>query len=119
ETYLRDGAFDKDSMLEAVTATIEGGRDAGFPRSRIVGQMGWAVREGPAWSQVLEYEVEVNDVLARSKHPAICVYYVDELSAGMMMDLLRVHPACIVDGVLYENPFYTPAPEMLQALRER
>lgn len=119
ETYLREGRFDKAQMLAAVTETIEAGRQHGFARTRIVGQMGWALEGHPGSEQLLEYEVEVNDVLARARHPAVCVYNVNELSGALMMDLLRVHPMTIVSGSLYENPFYVPAEQMLEELRSR
>jgi hypothetical protein len=47
------------------------------------------------------------------------VYDVRRLSGATMMDLLRAHPLTIMNGVLHENPFYTPAEEMLRDLRAR
>lgn len=119
DTYLRDGKFDQDWMLGAVQDTIQASQDEGFPRTRIVGQMGWALTGSPGVDDLMEYEVRVNDVLARTRHPAICVYDVNKLSASMMMDLLRAHPMTIIGGVLYENPFYVPAEQMLEDLRSR
>ena len=40
-------------------------------------------------------------------------------SGAMLMDLLRAHPLTVMNGVLHENPFYTPADEMLAELRMR
>jgi hypothetical protein len=37
----------------------------------------------------------------------------------MVMDLLRAHPLTVMNGVLHENPFYTPAEELLRELHER
>ena len=36
-----------------------------------------------------------------------------------MMDLLRAHPLTVMNGVLHENPFYTPAHELLAELNQR
>jgi hypothetical protein len=36
-----------------------------------------------------------------------------------MMDLLRTHPLTLINGVVQENPFYTPASEMIEELRNR
>jgi hypothetical protein len=119
QTYLRNGRFDKDQMMDAVVATIQAGKQQGYPRTRIVGQMGWALEGHPGSDRLLEYEVEVNEVLAKARHPAVCVYDVDRLSGSLMMELLRVHPMTIVGGVLYENPFYVPAEQMLEELRGR
>jgi phosphoserine phosphatase len=35
------------------------------------------------------------------------------------VDLLRAHPLTVMNGVLHENPFYTPAEEMLAELKQR
>jgi hypothetical protein len=37
----------------------------------------------------------------------------------MMMDLLRAHPLTVMNGVLQENPFYTPAEQMLRDIQLR
>jgi MEDS: MEthanogen/methylotroph, DcmR Sensory domain len=119
DTYLRDGRFDKDLMLTAVHAAIEAGRQQGYPRTRIVGQMDWAFQGHPGSEQLMEYEVQVNEVLSRTRHPTVCVYDVNRLDGSTIMDLLRVHPMTIVRGTLYENPFYEPAERMLEELRRR
>jgi len=49
----------------------------------------------------------------------ICTYDLANLSAGMMLDLLRVHPVVIVGGLLQENPFFVPPDQFLVELRER
>jgi hypothetical protein len=35
------------------------------------------------------------------------------------MDIMRIHPAVIVGGVLRENPFFVPPDEFLRELDER
>jgi hypothetical protein len=37
----------------------------------------------------------------------------------MMMDLLRAHPLTVMNGVLHENPFYTPPERMLSEIQSR
>ena len=36
-----------------------------------------------------------------------------------LLRLLRAHPVTVMNGVLHENPFYTPADEMLRDLERR
>jgi hypothetical protein len=120
QAYLdQDGAFDKDRMLGVVERLTGGVRETGFGRVRVVGDMGWVFAGGPGASDILEYESEVNDVLARNRQPAVCVYDIAKLSGSMMMDLLRTHPLTLIGGVVQENPFYTPPEEMLRELRAR
>jgi hypothetical protein len=42
ETYLRDGRFDPERMLEVFEQLASGNATGGFPRSRIVCHMDWA-----------------------------------------------------------------------------
>ena len=120
EAYLDEsGKFDKDRMLAAVDHLTGTGREAGYSRLRIMGDMNWVFGDIPGSSDVIEYEAEVNEVLARNRQPAVCVYDMAKLSGGMMMDLLRTHPLTLIGGVVQENPFFTPPAEMLEELRAR
>jgi MEDS: MEthanogen/methylotroph, DcmR Sensory domain len=119
ETYLRDGEFDQHKMLDAVQGVIDGARAEGYPRTRIMGNMNWALDGPPGSEQLIEYEVRVNEVLAREKQPAVCVYDLNRLTGTMMMDLLRAHPLTLVNGVVQHNPFFTPPERMLTELSER
>ncbi len=119
QTYLLDGRFDQDKMLTAVQGVIDGARASGYPRTRIMGNMNWALDGHPGSEQLIEYEVRVNEVLAREKQPAVCVYDLNRLSGSLMMDILRAHPLTLVNGVLHRNIFFTPAPQMLEEVRRR
>lgn len=119
QTYLQDGAFDQQKMLTAVQGVIDAARADGYPRTRIMGNMNWALDGHPGSEQLIEYEVRVNEVLAREKQPAVCVYDLNRLSGAMMMDILRAHPLTLINGVVHRNPFFTPAEQMLAELRER
>lgn len=119
DTYLKDGVFDQEKMLVAVQGVIEGARREGYPRTRIMGNMNWALDGPPGSEQLIEYEVRVNEVLAREKQPAICVYDLNRLTGAMMMDILRAHPLTLVNGVVHRNVFFTPAEQMLDELRRR
>lgn len=113
------GVFDKDKMLATVDFLTGAGRDAGFERVRIMGNMDWVFEDIPGAEQILEFEAEVNEVLERNRQPAVCVYDIAKLSGSMMMDLLRTHPLTLIGGVVQENPFFTPPNELLRELRAR
>ena len=119
DLYLQNGRFDKDRMLGMVDAAIAAGKAAGYPRSRIMGNMGWVFEDHPGSDQLIEYEVEVNAVLQRTQQPAVCVYDVHQLTGSMMVDLLRAHPLTLIGGIVHENPFFTPPDEFLDELAAR
>jgi hypothetical protein len=119
EAHLKGGRFDQDRMIAALEDLIRGHAASGRPTMRLVGQMGWVFSSPPGIEQLVAYEASVNEVLNRGKTPTVCVYDVRRLSGSMMMDLLRAHPLTVMNGVLHENPFYTPAEALLRELESR
>ena len=118
ETYLRDGCFDPDRMLEVFEQLASGNAKGGFPLSRIVCQMDWAIEGGSHVAKLIEFESRVNDVWRR--HDAvICVYDLAKFGGETVIDLMRTHPMIIIGSNLQQNPFFVPPKEFLNELRER
>jgi hypothetical protein len=119
EAHLKGGSFDQDRMMTSLEELIRDHAATGAPPMRLVGQMGWVFSSPPGIEQLVAYEASVNEVLNRGKTPTVCVYDVRKLSGALMMDLLRAHPLTVMNGVLHENPFYTPAGQLLTELKQR
>lgn len=119
EAHLKGGTFDQDRMMASLEEMIRDHAACGHPPMRLVGQMGWIQAKPPGIEQLVAYEASVNEVLNRGKTPTVCVYDVRKLSGSLMMDLLRAHPLTVMNGVLHENPFYTPAEDLLAELKRR
>jgi hypothetical protein len=119
EAHLKGGSFEQARMMAALEELIRDHAATGAPPMRLVGQMGWVFSSPPGIEQLVAYEASVNEVLNRGKTPTVCVYDVTRLSGAMMMDLLRAHPLTVMNGVLHENPFYTPAEQLLAELLQR
>ena len=119
EAHLKGGSFDQDRMMKSLEELIATHAASGRPTMRLVGQMGWIFSSPPGIEDLVAYEASVNEVLNRGRTPTVCVYDVRRMSGSMVMDLLRAHPLTVMNGVLHENPFYTPAPEMLRELAKR
>jgi hypothetical protein len=119
EAHLKGGSFDQDRMMASLEEMIRDHAATGRPPMHLVGQMGWVFSNPPGIEQLVAYEASVNEVLNRGKTPTICVFDVRRLTGAMMMDLLRAHPLTIMNGVFHENPFYTPAGEMLREIQRR
>jgi hypothetical protein len=119
QTYLDGGEFSPDKMIVKVDGVLAAAHEQGFPRTRIMGNMSWAQAKAPGSERLIEYEARVNEVLARTRQPAICVYDAAQLSGAMMLDILRCHPLTLVNGVVQENPFFTPPEVFLKELRSR
>jgi hypothetical protein len=119
EAHLKGGSFDQDRMMKSLEDLIRDHAATGQPPMRLVGQMRWIQASPPGIEQLVAYEASVNEVLNRGRTPTVCVYDVRKMSGALVMDLLRAHPLTVMNGVLHENPFYTPAEEMLAELRQR
>jgi len=119
DTYLAGGVFEPNRMLISIDRGVADAKERGFRRTRIMGKMDWAFMGAPGSDRLIEYEILVNEILARTRQPAICVYDAAQLTGAMMLDILRCHPLTLVNGAVHENPFFTPPDIFLAELRQR
>jgi uncharacterized protein YjhX (UPF0386 family) len=119
ETYLRDGNFDPDRMLEVFEQLASDSAKSGFPLSRIVCQMDWAADGQSHIDSLIQFESRVNDVWDRHDDAVICVYDLRKFSGDTVIDIMRTHPIVIIGGILQQNPFFVPPQEFLREFRER
>jgi DcmR-like sensory protein len=71
DAYLRDGHFEQDKMLALIHEVLEGGRQQGFPLTRLVAHMEWALEDRPGVNDLVEYETRLNYLLPRYPDPVI------------------------------------------------
>jgi hypothetical protein len=119
ETYLREGRFDKDSMLSLIQSVLHDGTELGFPLTRLMGHVEWALGDRASVEELLEYETWLNYVLPQYKDPVICIYDLNRFNGGILIDVLRTHPVVIIGGVLQANPFFVPPDDFLRELQAR
>src|SRR5467141_1536867 len=119
DAQLRGDRFDQDAMLALLEETFQSGAAAGYPLTRLIGQMEWALADKPGVDDLLEFETRVNYLMAKYDDPAICTYDLSKFSASVVMDIMRTHPVVIIGEVLQENPFFVPPDEFLLEIRER
>jgi hypothetical protein len=117
ETYLKDGRFDQDRMLQSFEQMA--GPDAGFSLSRIVCRMDWVPDGQSHIDDLIEFEARINDVWCRHDDAVICVYNLSKFSGDTVIDIMRTHPLVIVGGTLQHNPFFVPPVEFLREIRAR
>jgi hypothetical protein len=119
ETYLRDGRFDPDRMLEIFSKMAGSSAKEGFRLSRIVCQMDWAADGRSHLEDLVEFESRVTDVWRRHDDVVICVYDLAKFGGDTVMDIMRTHPMVLIGGIVQENPFFVPPEEFLLELRDR
>jgi hypothetical protein len=113
DTYLEHGAFDQHAMLAHIEEQLQEGRKQGFPLSRSVGHMEWALENRQSLDELVEYESRLNYILPRYPDPVICVYDLARFGGAVVVDVLRTHPMVIIGGILRENPYFVPPDEFL------
>jgi CheY-like chemotaxis protein len=119
DVYLRGGRFEQDAMLKFVEQMLQSSAAAGYPLTRAVAHMEWALLDLPGVDDLVEYETRLNYVLPKYKDPVICAYDLTRFGAGVAMDIMRTHPAVIIGGMLQVNPFFVPPDQLLRELRDR
>ena len=119
ETYLRDGRFDQDRMIEVFEKAVSDNHYGEFPLSRIVCRMDWATEGGAHIDNVVEFESRVNEVWRRHDDAVICTYHLPQIGGDTVIDIMRTHPLVIIGGILQENPFFVPPEQFLPEVRAR
>ncbi len=119
DAYLRGGHFDQNRMLDLIEEVLTGAKAQGFPLTRLVANMEWALENRPGVDDIAEYETRLNYILPRYADAVCCTYDIARFGAHVIMDILRTHPMVIIGGTLQENPFFVPPDEFLRELRER
>jgi MEDS: MEthanogen/methylotroph, DcmR Sensory domain len=71
EAYLREGHFDQNAMLALIEQVLREGRAQGFPLTRLVAHMEWALEDRPGVDDLVEYETRLNYVLPHYPDPVI------------------------------------------------
>ena len=118
DAQLRGGRFDQDAMLALIEEVLQSGAAAGYPLTRFLAHMEWALDKS-AIDNLVEFETRVNYVSPKYDDPLICAYDLSKFSSTVVMDIMRTHPVVIIGGVLQENPFFVPPDQFLLEIQER
>ncbi|MFJ8078061.1 MEDS domain-containing protein [Streptomyces sp. NPDC096176] len=108
ETYLRNGTFDGDRMLDLLYSwsyrTFSEG-DAGF--ACLAADMSWArplVR--PAFTaELIRYETRATRWLRSYPQVGVCLYDLDTFGGDLIIPLIKAHPRVWLNGMVFENPY--------------
>jgi hypothetical protein len=120
DAQFRDGHFDQNRMLALLEEVLAEGKARGFPLTRLMANMEWALEDRPGLEDFLEFETRVNYLTPKYDDTVLCCTYdLARFGADVVIDILRTHPMVIIGGILQQNPFFVPPDEFLRELRER
>ncbi len=71
DAYLRDGHFDQNRMLALIEEVLQTGPAQGYPLTRLVANMEWALEDRPGVNDLVEYENRLNFILPKYDDPVI------------------------------------------------
>jgi hypothetical protein len=111
--------FDQDTWLAGFEEVLQAGPGSGYPKTRFLAQMEWALVDLPGIEDMIEFETRVNYVVPKYDNTVICAYDLSKFGASTVMYALRTHPVVIIGGLLQENPFYVDPDQLLPELREQ
>jgi hypothetical protein len=120
DIFFKGGAFEQKRVFAAFSDVHTESMRLGYPRTRFIGHMEWAVAGDR--DELIEYEASFEQNVSQSPpngDAVICVYRIENWGGDLVIRTLRTHPLVIVGGVLHENPFYIRPEEVLSDLRLR
>jgi DNA-binding NarL/FixJ family response regulator len=116
--YLEGGRFEQQVMLTRLQQLFTGTASEGFTRTRAIGYMEWALVPPPSVGQLAEYESRLNGLFPELDDVVVCAYDLAKFDGGVIIDVMRAHPAVVIGGTLHHNPFYQPS-EPIDELRQK
>jgi hypothetical protein len=119
DAYLRGERFDQDAMLALIEEVLKSSAASGYPLTRFLAHMEWALLDKPRVDDLVEYETRLNYILPKYDDPVICTYDLSKFGSSVAMDIMRTHPVVIIGGLLQENPFFVSPDQFLLEIRER
>lgn len=106
EIYFQDGIFDPDRMLNTLAAFYDEALELGFTASRVIGEMSPEIQTIPGGERLLEYESRVSILLRDRPVTTVCQYNAHLFDGATILEILKVHPKMLVNGMVINNPFF-------------
>lgn len=119
DTYLQDGEFVPERMIQLLREATETALSEGYPALRATGEMTWALAGDPGSERLVEYEALLNNFFPGSKCIAFCQYDRRRFDSEMLLDILHTHPKVLygTDGFDNSGMYYVPPDAFLEADR--
>lgn len=105
--------FSIQRLIEFWDGTVLSALQDGYPFVRLGAEAAWWMPQVPGMPEFIRYEAELNRYAPRHAQSILCLYDLTKYGAGLIVDLLRVHPIILLSGLVLENPYYLPPDEFL------
>src|SRR5262249_45753618 len=106
DAHLREERLEQVTMLVLMEEVLKSGAAAGYPLTRFLAHMEWALLDKSGVDDLVEYETRLNYMLPKYDDPVICTYDLSKFGSSVAIDIMRTHPVVIIGGLLQENPVF-------------
>jgi signal transduction histidine kinase len=113
--HLGNGTFHPRELVESLCSLIDSAVHDGFQGLCVTGDMKWELGADKNFSQLLEYEALLEQVLRDKPVRGVCQYHRDVLPPQAVRDALLTHRSTYIGGVLNRDNLYYIPPELLLA----
>jgi hypothetical protein len=120
EAFFGRGTFSTPDMIElwgGLIGTALG--PAGFSFVRSVGEVTVPVRETIGVEDLLTYESELNRFVPQYPQVLLCLYDLEHVSGGLLVDLVRTHSTVLMGSTVLDNQYFLPPAEFLARRDDR
>jgi AcrR family transcriptional regulator len=120
ESTLLGGSFDRDAMVARLRRIMAEGRELGFPRTRLIGFMGFAATGAPGTDELIPFEAQVDRELRGLPDFALCAYDLSRHDRAIVMESALTHEGTVMDDILRPGggPAASPRERILAAAAE-
>jgi AcrR family transcriptional regulator len=100
EGPLRHKPFSPEAAFGFIREAMTDGRAAGYPLTRLVGDMTWTLDREVRLDDLVRFEARVERLALQLPDALVCAYVVNKHSAAKITSMLSVHAAALVSGEL-------------------
>lgn len=121
-SHCPDGHFVPTRTVKFFENQVRKALECGYPRVRFASHMEWALGHEQVADALLEYEARTNEAWSQKRpvmQEVLCVYDASRFDAALLTNVMRTHPFTILDGEIFQNPYYVRPAEFLRELRAR
>jgi len=94
ESYLEDGVFDQERVLNAWIDKLEGGLTRGYDGMRVTGNISWLEKRD--WRDFTRYEEKINGTIDKYKMIAMCSYSLEGCGPTELIEVMENHRFALV-----------------------
>jgi hypothetical protein len=106
DTKFRPAEFSIPHMFDFWGEVIGKSVGQGYQFTRLSAEAAWWGPQLPGDEALIEYESALNTF--NTAHPVaiLCLYDSGQCSGSLIMDVIKTHPRTLLNGLVFDNPYY-------------